>query len=278
MHPIRACIVLAAAICTPLALAGDDHAFRVCSDPNSLPFSNRDGGGFENQIAELLAADLQLPLEYTWFPLRRGFIRNTLSNKNPATGEYPCDVVMGLPDGFELAITTRPYYRSTYALVAPADGLLGKLQSADDLLRLTPDQRQGLRFGVFAETPGAVYLTKRGFAAQMVPYPALDGDPNSYPGRVIKEDLANGKVDAAIVWGPIAGYFARQMGGANATVIPLRSEPGIRFDYAIAMGVRFGDKDRKQQLEELLQRRGNEIQSILREFHVPLVDEKGQPL
>jgi quinoprotein dehydrogenase-associated probable ABC transporter substrate-binding protein len=274
-------LVLAAAL---LALAGTAAAtaraepFRVCSDPNSLPFSNRDGEGFENRIAAVLAADLGVPVEYTWFPNRRGFIRNTLRKLNPQSGEYPCDVVMGLPDGFEQAITTHPYYRSTYVLVYSRTGMLAGLESPDDLVALVPEQRRGLRIGVFAETPGANWLAKRGFSAEMVAYPALQGDPSSYPGQVIKEDLAQGKLDAAIVWGPIAGYFVSRLGRADVSILPLRSEPGARFDFAIAMGVRHGDQARKEQLDTLLERNHEQIRSILLEYHVPLLDENGKPL
>lgn len=270
-------LLLAVAGAVPV-LAAAAEAFRVCADPNSMPFSNRAGEGFENRLAAMLADDLGVPVEYTWFPQRRGFIRNTLRNQNPETGDYLCDVVMGLPHGFELAVTTDPYYRSTYALVFSRSGALADIQSADDLTRLDEETRRSLRFGVFVETPGASWLAKRGFQAQMVPYPALNGDPNAYPGQVIEQDLAAGELDAAILWGPVAGYFVSRLGREDVGLLPLQSEPGARFDFAISMGVRFGDKTRKDQLEQLLARHQEDIRALLREFHVPEVDESGQPI
>ena len=281
MHIPRTLILLSALMLATTgvpALAAAADAFRVCADPNSMPFSNRAGEGFENRLAAMLADDLGLAVEYTWFPQRRGFIRNTLRNQNPQTGDYLCDVVMGLPHGFEMAVTTAPYYRSTYALVFSRSGALAGIQSAADLAKLDADTQQALRIGVFVETPGAAWLAKRGLISQMVPYPALSGDPNAYPGQVVEQDLAAGKLDAAILWGPVAGYFVSRLGREDVGLVPLQSEPGARFDFSISMGVRFGDKARKEQLEALLARHQEDIRALLREYRIPEVDENGQPI
>ncbi|HZT63390.1 MAG TPA: quinoprotein dehydrogenase-associated putative ABC transporter substrate-binding protein, partial [Burkholderiales bacterium] len=112
-----ALLALLSALGQALAAPGDDRVLRVCEDPNNLPFSNRAGEGFENKVVELLAAELGWKLEYTWFPQRMGFIRNTLRGREPDSDRFKCDLVPGVPVGFELAATTKPYYRSTYAFV-----------------------------------------------------------------------------------------------------------------------------------------------------------------
>jgi len=244
---------------------------KVCADPNNLPFSNRDEEGFENRLATIWARELGLELEYTWFPQRRGFERNTLNAIDPVGGTYKCDVIVGVPEGYDLAMTTRPYYRSTYALVyLAARGL--DLDSGEDLIALPPAERDGLRIGVFTPGPAADWLARHGMHRQIVPYSALDGDPNAYPGQIIENELRTGELDAAILWGPIAGYFAARSGAADLAVLPLRSEPGVRFDFSISAGVRFGDREARDQLESLMTRTAAQIASLLAEYHVPLVD------
>ena len=262
------------------ANALDWDAFRVCADPNSLPLSNKDRQGYENRIAEIFANDLGVPLEYTWFPQRRGFIRNTLRARDPATGGYKCDVVMGVPNGFELTITTKPYYRSTYAMVFQKEFEgLENVASEQEFLALDDSIKQNLRIGVFAQTPAATWLAQQGMIKQVVPFPVMSGDPAEYPGQIIERELVNNNIDVALLWGPIAGYFVHRLSDTTEmTLIPLRSQPGIRFDFAISMGVRFGDGERKQALEELIDRNADKIDAVLKEYYVPLVGEGGVPL
>ena len=260
------------------ALASERDALRVCADPNNLPFSNEDQKGFENRIAEILADDLGIPVEYTWFPQRMGFIRNTLRSKNASTGGYKCDLVIGVPAGFERTITTRAYYRSTYALVYVNGRGLDDVRTAEDFQGLDESRKQKLRVGVFEKTPGTTWLAKHGMRQQIVPYQTLSGDPSVYPGEVIEKDLTEGKLDAVIAWGPIVGFFAKQAEDLDMTIIPLTSEPGVQFDFAIAMGVRFGDGDWKRELETLLDRNATRIETVLREYNVPLVSDKGAVL
>ncbi len=127
---------------------------RVCADPDNLPLSNERGEGYENRIAEKLAHDLGKSVEYTFFPQRMGFVRNTLRQRDETTQRYKCDVIVGVPKGYELTATTQPYMRSTYAMVFRAQGNLEKLESPDDLLRLPPEQRRTLRIGIFARISG----------------------------------------------------------------------------------------------------------------------------
>ena len=260
--------------------AGEEKVLRVCEDPNNLPFSHRNGEGFENKIAELLARDLGWKLEYTWFPQRIGFIRNTLRAYDRDSGRYKCDLVIGLPVGFELASMTKPYYTSTYALVYPVGRKLGdaRLSSPDELLRLDPQVLRSLKIGVVAQTPGVDWLLKHGLYDQAVAYQRQTGDPEQYPGQIVEIDLAEGKIDAAIVWGPIAGYFARRVRSPELVVVPFPTAPDIKFDYSIGMGVRFGEREWKAQVEQLIERNRAGIRKILAEYGVPLLDDRGRPM
>ena len=242
----------------------------VCADPNNLPFSNRAGEGFENRLAEIWARELGVGVEYTWFPHRRGFERHTLNAQNPLTGEYACDVIVGVPLGYDLAMTTRPYYRSTYALVYVPGGTLD-VDSGDALVNLPAETRDRLRIGVFTPGPAADWLAFHGMHRQMVPFPALQGDPSAYPGQVIENELLQGRLDAAILWGPIAGYFAARAKPRDVAVVPLRSEMGVQFDFPMAAGVRFGDREVRSLLENVMARTAAEAAALLAEYHVPTV-------
>jgi quinoprotein dehydrogenase-associated probable ABC transporter substrate-binding protein len=247
-------------------------AFRVCQDPNNLPFSNVKGEGIENKIAEVFGKALGLPVTYYSFPQRLAFIRNTLRYKLPGQ-DYPCDIVMGVPAGYDQVSVTKPYYRSTYALVFPKGKGLDGVKSNEDFLKLDPAKLKSLRIGVYDRSPASLWLGKHRLEDQGVPYQIMNADPNQYPGEIIEKDLAAGKIDAAIVWGPIAGFFAKRVKSPELAVVPLKSEPGIKFDYEMAMGVRYGEREWKQQIEKLIDSHKGEIEAILKEYGVPLVDE-----
>lgn len=266
----------ALALCGAAATAQDTpperKALRVCQDPNNLPFSNTSGEGIENRIAELFGKALGLPVIYYSFPQRLAFIRNTLRYKLPGE-DYPCDIVMGVPVGFDQVSVTKPYYHSTYALVfASGKGMDGVTSSAD-FLRLDRTKLNSLRIGIYDRSPASEWLSRHDLVERGVPYQMMNADPQQYPGEIIEKDLAAGKIDVAIVWGPIAGYFAKRVKSPTLTVVPMKSEPGVRFDYLMAMGVRYGEREWKQQVEALIESRQAEIQTILKEFGVPLVDD-----
>ena len=247
-------------------------ALRVCQDPNNLPFSNTSGEGIENRIAEVFGKALGLPVTYYSFPQRLAFIRNTLRYKLPDQ-DYPCDIVMGVPVGYDQVSVTKPYYRSTYALVfAPAKGL-EQIRTVEDFLKLDRASLAKLRIGVYDRSPASDWLNRHGLVDSGVPYQIMNADPQQYPGEIIEKDLATGKIDAAIVWGPIAGFFAKRVKTPELSVVPLASEPGVRFDYQMAMGVRYGEREWKQQIESLIETRQAEITAILREYGVPLLAE-----
>ncbi len=251
--------------------APERKALKVCQDPNNLPFSNTGGEGFEDKIAELFGKDLGLPVTYYGFPNRMNFIRNTLRYKLP-TDDYPCDIVMGVPAGFDQVSVTKPYYRSTYALVYPKGKGLDGVRSSDDLLALPRDKLSTLRIGLYDRSPASQWLARHDLVDRGVPYPMMNADPAQYPGQLIERDLELGKIDVAIVWGPIAGFFARRAHTPELVVVPMKSEPGLAFDFAMAMGVRYGEPAWKQQVEGLLVKHRSEIQAILRDYGVPLLD------
>lgn len=270
----RCALLIAAAVLAQPAAALDRDAFRVCADPNNLPFSHKNLTGFENKLAELWAHRLGLKVEYTWFPQRMGFIRNTLRAKNE-NNEYKCDVVMGIAQGYELLDTTKPYYRSTYALVYVKGRNLDGVQSGDDFFNLDDARKEKLKIGAFDATPGPAWLSNHGMLQQMVAYPAMSGDPAAYPGEILEQALTAGDLDAAIIWGPIGGYFAKRANKVEMVVIPLESETNARFDFAISAGVRHGEPEAKAQLEQLIDETSDDIRKLLESYNVPLLDLSG---
>jgi mxaJ protein len=278
------CAVAALCLLTAQSVAQDRQterkALRVCQDPNNLPFSNTNGDGIENRIAEVFGKALGVPVTYYSFPQRLAFIRNTLRYKLPGE-DYPCDIVMGVPVGFDQVSVTQPYYRSSYALVFPSGTGMDHVKSSDDFLRLDKAKLDILRIGLYDRSPASAWLSKHDLVERGVPYKIMNADPRQYPGEIIEQDLAAGKIDVAIVWGPIAGYFAKRIKSPQLKVVVLKSEPGVQFDYDVAMGVRYGEREWKQQVEALIKSKQPEIMAILQEFGVPLVDalsaQKVQP-
>ncbi len=261
--------VAAAALAAALLPGGQadaaERTLRVCADPNNLPFSNEAEEGFENALAELIAAELGADVEYTWWAQRRGFIRNTLN-----AGD--CDVVMGVPAGYELVATTRPYYRSTYVFVYRAE-------LAPPLVRIDDPRLAELDIGVHligddgANTPPVHALGQLGIVDNVEGF-MIYGDyrePNP-PARPI-EAVARGELDVAAVWGPVGGYFARAA-HPPLEVQPIAPAPDIApypFDFAIALGVRKDDRALRDELDAVLERRAADVEALLRSFGVPLV-------
>lgn len=237
--------------------------FRVCADPNNLPFSNHHQRGFENKIAELLARERGQQVTYTWWPQRRGFLRNTLQ-------AGVCDVVIGVPVGYDPVLTTPPYYRSTYVFVSRKSAAR-QITSFDDPLLRT------LKIGVhligddYANSPPAHLLSSKGIVANVVGY-SIYGDyaEDSPPGKIMTA-VATGDIDVAIVWGPIAGYFAKQQTEPMSIipVPPAASSSSLPLAYNIAIGVRRGNEGLKTELTELLHRKASEIAQILSDYGIP---------
>ena len=261
---IAGCLALACV--TSACVAASDRQLRVCADPNNLPFSNHEQEGFENRIAELIAHELDAQVSYTWWSQRRGFVRNTLNAKS-------CDIIIGVPASFELALTTRPYYRSTYVFVTRTDRNLD-IKSLDDA------RLKKLRVGVqmvgddYANTPPAQALANRGIINNIVGF-SVYGDyskPNP-PARII-DAVANGDIDVAVAWGPLAGYFAarQQVPLVLHAVTPQIDPPFLPMVFDISMAVRRPDSVFHRKLNEVLVRRKPAIDSILTGYGVPRVD------
>ena len=241
------------------------HVLRVCADPNNLPYSNERQEGFENRIAELVAREMKAELRYVWWAQRRGYIRNTLR-------AGLCDLFIGMPTGLDMVLVTRPYYRSTYAFVTKRDG--PRITSFDD------PKLKRLRIGVqiigddFANAPPAEALAHRGIVRNVRGYTVLGNyrEPNP-PSRIVRA-VANGEVDVAVVWGPVAGYFARRS-SVPLRVVPVSPEvdvPYLPFVFDIAMGVRHGETALRDSLDAVIARRQRDIDRILADYGVPRAD------
>ena len=250
----------------PQAQARPHRVLRVCSDPNNLPFSNVRLEGFENKLASLIARDLHADVKYTWWAQRRGFLRNTLK-------AHECDVVMGLPTGVDMAAVTQPYYRSTYVFVSRKDRHLG-ITSFDD-----PSLKK-LKIGVQligddgANAPPAHALATRGVVGNVHGYPVYGDYTKPNPPARIVDAVANGEIDLAIVWGPLAGYFAKQE-RVPLDVVPVSPQidlPFLPFVYDIALATRHDDTALRNELEGVLERRKPEIDRLLAQYGVPRVD------
>jgi mxaJ protein len=260
-----AALVLSAAVMAGCG-AAPARVLRVCADPNNLPFSNQAGEGFENKIAELLAADRGSSLEYTWWAQRRGFLRNTLN-------AGLCDVVIGVPSGFAAARATAPYYRSSYVFAVRRDRRLA-LGSLDD-----PRLRR-LRIGVQligddgANSPPAHALARRGIVGNVVGYSVYGDYAQPSPLGPIMAAVDRGDIDTAIVWGPAAGFFAR--GGAHpialTPVSPGLDVAALPFVFAISMGVRRDDTALGAELDDFISRRRADLDAILDRYGVPRLE------
>jgi quinoprotein dehydrogenase-associated probable ABC transporter substrate-binding protein len=267
----RAAALLLTILTAAAYAAGPDaKVLRVCADPNNLPLSDRNGGGYENRIAELIGRELGLPVEYVWAPQRMGFIRNTLKASN-GHGGFKCDLIIGVPADYELTATTRPYLHSSWVMVFPDRPELAAIQSADDFLRLPADVRSRLHFGAFTHTQPLDWLFKHDLFEQTVAYQSLSGDPDEFPGRIISTDMAAGKIDVALVWGPIGGYFAKQA-KQPLRVVAFNSTPQFKFDYLLAFGMRQADKEWRATLDAVLAKHQADIDRILRDYGVPLLE------
>lgn len=268
-------LILASAVCLfslPASAASPEaKAFRVCADPNNLPFSNSKREGFENKIAELFAKELGWPVEFTWYPQRMGFLRNTLRSRQES-GRYKCDIVMGVPLNYPETATTRPYYRSTWMMLFVKNRGLDSVKAPQDMLKVP--NLHSLKFGVFGGSPAANWVLKYNLTGQMVPYRLQTGAIEDYTGKVIIDDLLPGNIDMLFIWGPIAGYYAKKH--PELVIVSMQTEdekkdPNFTFDFDISMGMRQPDKEWKEQINQLIERNQDKINAILTDYGVPLV-------
>jgi quinoprotein dehydrogenase-associated probable ABC transporter substrate-binding protein len=240
---------------------------RVCADPNNLPYSNDQKQGFENQLASLIGKDLNMQVTYFWFPQREAFFKKTLNSG-------VCDVVMGVPAGFDEADTTRPYYRSSYAFISRRDRHLHITSFDDPRLRT-------LKIGVHIlgeqddSLPPVHAFTSRGIVRNLVGFSIFGNLNEKNPPAELIKAVADGKVDVAVAWGPLAGYFIRQS-RVPLEITPIDGDPtlpNLPFHFDIAIGVREGDQALKQSLDAELVRRRAAIHKILNSYGIPQFDE-----
>jgi quinoprotein dehydrogenase-associated probable ABC transporter substrate-binding protein len=237
---------------------------RVCADPHHLPYSDEEGEGFENKIAELLGKHMSLPVRYTWFPQVIGFVRNTLQAGR-------CDLIMGTVAGDEIVQTTTPYYYTSYVIVYRNDS--GWSFSGFDDPKL-----KSLHIGVIAKTPPADLLVHHDLMANAQPYSLMVDTRYESPDHQLINDVVAKNIDAGLIWGPIAGYYIHH-DHLPLTIVVLKSEPdGPRMAYHISMGVRNNEVDWRRRLNTEIHAHQDEINAILRDYGIPLLDEQGQPL
>jgi mxaJ protein len=251
-------------LCSFTIGAQQTKQFRVCADPDNLPFSNRQLQGFENKIAALIAKEFGATPSYVWWGQRRGFIRNTM---NATLKEKRCDIVIGVPKGYDQVLTTKPYYRSTYVFVYPKGKGL-QIQSLDDPIL------KKIKIGVhlfgddYTNPPPVHELSKRGIVDNVVGFDTFYSAQNR-PSKII-DAVATGKVGVAIVWGPAAGYFAAREPIPLAMVPIPSGKTDLPFAFDMCMGVRPGDEAMKARMEQVLDKRKVEIRKILLDYGVPL--------
>ncbi len=243
----------------------DPHVFRACADPRNLPFSNEAGEGFENKIAELFARKLGKSVAYTFYPGATGFIRNTLN-------AHRCDVVLGIAQGDEIVQPTNPYYRTGYAAAYRKGGPLEGLNSLND------PRLKTAKIGVIAGTPPVTFLAANGLLPQIKSYALVVDTRFDSPTHDMMDDLDRGDIDVALLWGPIAGYYASKAKTATTVTPLLKEQDGPRMVYPIVMGVRHSDQNWKRTLNKLISENRSEIEAILISYGVPLLDENDQPI
>ena len=243
----------------------DPDVFRACGDPRNLPFSNDKGEGFENKLAELFANKLGKKLSYTYFPQATGFVRMTL-------GSYRCDIIMGFPQGDDQAQLTVPYYRTTYALVfKPGSDL-------EDVTAISDPKLRDKRIGVVARTPPSTNMAMNGLLGHAKSYPLFIDTRTDSSAQAMMDDIARGEIDCGILWGPMAGYYARQA-NPPMTVVPLTKEAtGPQMTYRIGMAVRASDQEWKRTLNRLIMENQTEINKLLISYNIPILDETNMPI
>ncbi|AMK77640.1 MULTISPECIES: quinoprotein dehydrogenase-associated putative ABC transporter substrate-binding protein [Methylomonas] len=272
-------LIMTATLAVSTISVNAQDKFRVCADPLNPPYSTKEQTGYENKIAALFAEQLGQELEYTWLPERIGFIRNTLKAENDNGEGFKCDVVMGVPAGYDLTDTSKPYFHSTYVLLIAKGRGWDDIKDSPQLANLPLDRQEKLKIAMFDRGPGTEWLQKSGLLEQGVPYQSMTGDSEHNTAMQIEKDLRTKKIDMVILWGPMAAYVQSQAPKGSYITIPMQSSPGLKFDFSIAMGLRQGDNKRKQQLNELIDKNLDKIQAIIASYNIavlPIPAETGK--
>ena len=235
---------------------------RICADPNNLPFSNEAGEGFENRIVQLIGQELGKEVRYTWFPQSTGFVRNTLNLRQ-------CDLISGITTTSETVQNTNPYYHSAYSIVY-------RQSLGEPLTSISDPRLKSLRLGIVAGTPPADVLAAQGLMGNIKPYHLLADTRRNAPARQAVLDVASGETDVAFIWGPIAGYYAKQSEEPLVVTPLLNENRRIRMNYRVSMAVRYNETDWKHTINEVLARIQPQIDEILLEYGVPLLNDRGE--
>jgi quinoprotein dehydrogenase-associated probable ABC transporter substrate-binding protein len=255
--------------------ASAEEKFKVCADPLNPPYSTKKEDGFENKIAELFAKELGQKVEYFWFAQRIGFIRNTLTasvnERDVDSDQYKCDIVMGVPEGYDMTLTTAPYYQSTYVLLIAKGRGWDDIKDATQLTELPLERQEAMRIAMFDRGPGTTWMQQNGLLDQGIPYQSMSGDSENNVAMQIDKDFKAKKIDMVILWGPMAAYVMSQSPKDSYSLIFMQSTPTIKFDFAMAMGVRKSDKEKKVILDKLIINNADKISEIIKRYNVPLV-------
>lgn len=273
MSIIKILAGLCLVVCISPTLA--EEKFKVCADPLNPPYSTKKEDGFENKIAELFAKELGQKVEYFWFAQRIGFIRNTLTasvnERDVDSDQYKCDIVMGVPEGYDMTLTTAPYYQSTYVLLIAKGRGWDDIKDATQLTELPLERQEAMRIAMFDRGPGTTWMQQNGLLDQGIPYQSMSGDSENNVAMQIDKDFKAKKIDMVILWGPMAAYVMSQSPKNNYSLIFMQSTPTIKFDFAMAMGVRKSDKEKKVILDKLIINNADKISEIIKRYNVPLV-------
>jgi quinoprotein dehydrogenase-associated probable ABC transporter substrate-binding protein len=252
-----------------------EEKFKVCADPLNPPYSTKKENGFENKIAELFAKELGQRVEYFWFAQRIGFIRNTLTasvnERDVDSDQYKCDIVMGVPEGYDMTLTTAPYYQSTYVLLIAKGRGWDDIKDATQLTELPLERQEAMRIAMFDRGPGTTWMQQNGLLDQGIPYQSMSGDSENNVAMQIDKDFKAKKIDMVILWGPMAAYVMSQSPKDSYSLIFMQSTPTLKFDFAMAMGVRKSDKEKKVILDKLIINNADKISEIIKRYNVPLV-------
>lgn len=237
------------------------NSLTFCADPGNMPLSNRDREGFQNKIAEVAARKLGAHASFFWRPyIERGLTRETFANNE-------CQVLLDMPSEATDVLTTTPIYRSTYVL-AWRDDKSYDIKSLDDPLLATE------RVGVFQHSAMRQALARRGIKESLdIAIITSDADlrPENQPWRQV-QDVADGKLDIAAVWGPFAGWV-KHVKGVPLVIRPANTmEDRIPMEFSLSMGIQNTDVVLKFMLDNALEDAEPEITKILSDFGVPLVE------
>lgn len=265
-HRIRSALARVLPFFAVLPFAAAQQSLRICADPNNLPFSNQRGEGFENRIAEMISRNLNTRLDYVWYPQRGQFLRRTLE-------AGLCDAVMGAPSTMDSETVSQPYYRSTYVLLTRKDRNMRFSSLLDPRLA---NLRVGIHRAGDGCTPPAIALMKNGHGANLVSYSLFPTNGEQSPAARLISAVAEGDVDVAVVWGPLAGYFVamERTPLVTSAVTPAEFD-GVPFTYSISIALQKGNDALRTKIDEALAANCVAISTVLDEYHVPQLTAKG---